>query len=225
MIDAGADVIFGHHAHRLQPMDTYRGRPIFYGLGNFVWPSLSVEGSTTAVARVIVRPNGNITGRLLPARIVSDGHRPREYLRDRIETTLGRGGMSVVYLAEDPRLARRVAIKVLAPELADNETFRNRFIRESQLAAGLDHPNIVPVYEAGEVDGRLFIAMRYVQGVDLRTSDGRLTPERTARLIRPMTVPWTPRIVGARAPRREAGQHPDRARPRRGAPVPVGLRV
>ena len=74
MIDAGADVIFGHHAHRLQPMDTYRGRPIFYGLGNFVWPSFSAEGSTTAVARVLVRPNGSIVGRLLPATIVSDGH-------------------------------------------------------------------------------------------------------------------------------------------------------
>lgn len=74
MIEAGADVIFGHHAHRLQPMDTYRGRPIFYGLGNFVWPSFSVEGSTTAVARVVVRPNGSITGELLPAYIVSDGH-------------------------------------------------------------------------------------------------------------------------------------------------------
>jgi Bacterial capsule synthesis protein PGA_cap len=74
MIDAGADVIFGHHAHRLQPMDTYRGRPIFYGLGNFVWPSFSAEGSTTAVARVVVRPNGDIVGRLLRATIVSDGH-------------------------------------------------------------------------------------------------------------------------------------------------------
>ena len=107
----------------------------------------------------------------------------------RIESALGRGGMSVVYLAEDPRLARRVAIKVLAPELADDETFRNRFIRESQLAAGLDHPNIVPVYEAGEVDGRLFIAMRYVQGIDLRTMierDRTLTPDRTARLVRPV---------------------------------------
>ena len=74
MIDAGADAIFGHHAHRLQPMDTYRGRPIFYGLGNFVWPSFSAEGSTTAVARVLVRPNGTLVGRLLPATIVSDGH-------------------------------------------------------------------------------------------------------------------------------------------------------
>ena len=74
MIDAGADAIFGHHAHRLQPMDTYKGRPIFYGLGNFVWPSFSTEGSTTAVARVLVRPNGSLVGRLLPATIVSDGH-------------------------------------------------------------------------------------------------------------------------------------------------------
>lgn len=74
MIDAGADVIFGHHAHRLQPMDTYQGRPIFYGLGNFVWPSFSAEGSTTAVAEVVVRSDGTLRGRLLPATIVSDGH-------------------------------------------------------------------------------------------------------------------------------------------------------
>ena len=74
MIDAGADVIFGHHAHRLQPMEVYEGKPIFYGLGNFVWPSLSVAGSTTAVAEAVVRPDGTIKGRLLPAYIVSDGH-------------------------------------------------------------------------------------------------------------------------------------------------------
>ena len=74
MIDAGADAIFGHHAHRLQPMDTYRGRPIFYGLGNFVWPSFSVEGSTTAVAQVRVSPDGTVRGRLLPAFITAPGH-------------------------------------------------------------------------------------------------------------------------------------------------------
>ena len=74
MIEAGADVIFGSHAHRLQPMDTYEGKPIFYGLGNFVWPRFSAEGSTTAVAQVVVRPDGSIRGRLLPATIVSDGH-------------------------------------------------------------------------------------------------------------------------------------------------------
>jgi Bacterial capsule synthesis protein PGA_cap len=74
MIDAGADVIFGSHAHRLQPMDTYHDKPIFYGLGNFVWPRFSSEGSATAVAQVVVRPDGEIVGRMLPATIVSDGH-------------------------------------------------------------------------------------------------------------------------------------------------------
>jgi serine/threonine protein kinase len=77
-----------------------------------------------------------------------------------LESVLGRGGMSVVYLAEDTRLGRRVAIKLLATELAEDEAFRTRFVRESQLAAGLEHPNIVPVYEAGETDDQLYIAMR-----------------------------------------------------------------
>jgi hypothetical protein len=74
MVAAGADAIFGHHSHRLQPMDVIDGRPVFYGLGNFVWPSFSVAGSTTAIARVVVRPNGAIEGRLLPAYIASNGH-------------------------------------------------------------------------------------------------------------------------------------------------------
>ncbi len=109
----------------------------------------------------------------------------------RLESLLGRGGMSVVYLAEDTRLGRRVAIKVLAPELAADEAFRSRFVRESQLAAGLEHPNIVPVYEAGETDGQLFIAMRYVSGTDLRSlivHDGPLAPGRTIALLRPVAA-------------------------------------
>jgi poly-gamma-glutamate capsule biosynthesis protein CapA/YwtB (metallophosphatase superfamily) len=73
-VEAGADVIFGHHAHRLQPMDVYHGRPIFWGLGNFVWPNFSAEGSTTAVAEVRVRKNGKLEGRLLPAYIQAPGH-------------------------------------------------------------------------------------------------------------------------------------------------------
>src|SRR3989337_2325559 len=78
----------------------------------------------------------------------------------RIEDLLGRGGMSTVYLAEDTRLRRRVALKVLAPELGRDERFRDRFGRESQIAAGMEHPNIVPIYEAGGAERMLFIAMR-----------------------------------------------------------------
>jgi capsule synthesis protein PGA_cap len=74
LIDAGADVIFGGHSHRLQPMELYQHRPVFYSLGNFVWPHLSEEGSTTGVAEVRVTPKGAFHARLLPAYIVSDGH-------------------------------------------------------------------------------------------------------------------------------------------------------
>jgi serine/threonine protein kinase/streptogramin lyase len=86
----------------------------------------------------------------------------------RLEKPLGLGATSVVYLAEDTRLKRKVALKLLAPELADDERFRERFLRESEIAASLDHPNIVPIYEAGAADRLLYIAMRYVEGSDLR---------------------------------------------------------
>jgi YVTN family beta-propeller protein len=102
-----------------------------------------------------------------------------------VEEVIGRGGMSVVYRAEQVRLKRKAALKVLSPELAGNERFRERFLRESELAASLDHPNIVPVYDAGEVDGRLYIAMRYVDGTDLKAvlRGGRpLEPGRALRL-------------------------------------------
>ena len=104
----------------------------------------------------------------------------------RIEGILGRGGMSVVYLAQHLRLDRRVALKVLAPDLAEDERFRERFIRESRIAAGIEHPNIIPVYEAGEADGVLFIAMRYVRGTDLKSlirSEGRLEPARAIHML------------------------------------------
>jgi len=86
----------------------------------------------------------------------------------RIESLLGLGGMSVVYLAEDLRLKRRVALKLLAASLAEDESFRDRFLRESELAASIDHPNIIPIYEAGKTDDLLFIAMRYVEGRDMK---------------------------------------------------------
>jgi YVTN family beta-propeller protein len=98
----------------------------------------------------------------------------------RVEGLLGRGGMSVVYLAEDLRLRRRVALKLLDPRLAEDEGFRERFLAESELAASLDHACVVPIYEAGEADGRLFIAMRYVEGSDLKEllRDGPLSAAR-----------------------------------------------
>ncbi|MEV0321673.1 serine/threonine-protein kinase [Streptomyces sp. NPDC050658] len=86
----------------------------------------------------------------------------------RVEREIGRGGMAVVYRAKDLRLDRTVALKLLAPELARNDTFRNRFTHESRVAASIEHPHIVPVFEAGETDGVLYIAMRYVPGLDLR---------------------------------------------------------
>ena len=74
MVDAGADVIFGAHPHVLQPMETYRGHPIFYSLGNLVWPRISEAAAVTAVAEVVVEPDGTIQARMVPIEIVSNGH-------------------------------------------------------------------------------------------------------------------------------------------------------
>ena len=87
----------------------------------------------------------------------------------RIESPIGRGGMGVVYLATDLSLERPVALKLIAPEYAKDERFRQRFLKEPRLAAALDHPNVVPIYEAREHDGQLYLAMRYVPGEDLKT--------------------------------------------------------
>ena len=103
-----------------------------------------------------------------------------------IEAVLGRGGMGVVYRAFDARLGRPVALKLIAPEKAQDERFRTRFLVESQLAASLDHSSVVPVYDAGEADGHLYIAMRYVEGTDLGTllaRDAPLDPERSLALV------------------------------------------
>jgi serine/threonine protein kinase len=102
-----------------------------------------------------------------------------------IQERIGRGGMAVVYRALDLRLGRQVALKVLAPDLGTDEAFRLRFVRESRAAAGVDHPHIVPVYDAGESGGVLFIAMRYVSGGDVRSlieTHGRLSPDRATAI-------------------------------------------
>ena len=87
--------------------------------------------------------------------------------RFRVEQLLARGGMGLVYRARDVRLDRPVALKVLAPEVSDDEEFRQRFVRECRLAAALDHPHVVPVYEADDWHGLLYVAMRFVHGADL----------------------------------------------------------
>src|SRR5689334_701042 len=86
----------------------------------------------------------------------------------RLRSVLGRGGMSVSYQATNPRLHNLIALKVLAPDLAHDEVFRTRFREESQIAAALNHPNVIPIHDFGSCDGLLYIAMRYVQGTDLR---------------------------------------------------------
>src|SRR5687768_9219118 len=104
----------------------------------------------------------------------------------RVDSLVGRGGMGVVYRATDLSLERPVALKLIAPELAENERFRARFLREPRLAASLDHPHVIPIHEAGEHDGQLYLAMRFVEGEDLKTllhRDGKLTPERALSVL------------------------------------------
>jgi len=109
-----------------------------------------------------------------------------EFAGYRIERLLGRGGMGVLYLAVEPGLERRVALKLIAPEAAADEVFARRFAEESKIAASIEHPNVVPIYAAGEEGGVPFIAMRYVSGSDLGkrlAREGRLEPTAAARLI------------------------------------------
>jgi hypothetical protein len=109
-----------------------------------------------------------------------------EFAGYRMRAVLGRGGMSVVYQAENLRLNNVIALKVLAPELATDDVFRARFLEESRIAASLNHPNVIPIYDMGSSQGLLYIAMRYVSGTDLRQvlkKDGRLAPESALFLL------------------------------------------
>jgi serine/threonine protein kinase len=112
---------------------------------------------------------------------------PGEMIGDyRVQELAGRGGMGVVYRAIQKSLDRQVALKVIVPDLADDPEFRARFQREALVAASIDHPNVVPVYEAGEEGNLLFLAMRFIDGVDLGTllrSEGPLSPARAAHVV------------------------------------------
>ena len=123
----------------------------------------------------------------------------------RIEALIGRGGMGAVYRADEEGLGRKVALKVIAPELAQDERFRERFLRESRIAASLDHPHVIPIYQAGEQDGVLFLAMRYVEGSDLAKARRRGRRARAEARRRPP-------LADRGGPRRRAreGAHPSR---------------
>jgi serine/threonine protein kinase len=104
----------------------------------------------------------------------------------RVERIAGRGGMGVVYRAIQQRLCRPVALKVITPALARDEAFRQRFVREAAIAGSIDHPNVVPVYSAGEDAGHLYLAMRWVEGDDLRglvERDGPLPAARAVEIV------------------------------------------
>ncbi|HEX5928204.1 MAG TPA: serine/threonine-protein kinase [Solirubrobacterales bacterium] len=108
-----------------------------------------------------------------------------EFAGYRVEERLGRGGMGILYLAVEPGLERRVALKLIAPEAAADEVFAKRFAEESRIAAAIEHPNVVPIYAAGEEAGVPFIAMRFVSGSDLNrrlAEGGRLEPQRAVAL-------------------------------------------
>jgi streptogramin lyase len=113
-------------------------------------------------------------------------HEGDEFAGHRIMGIAGRGGMGVVYRALQLDLDRPVALKLIAPQLAEDPDFRDRFVRESRAAASIDHPNVIPIYYTGESDGALYIAMRYVEGSDLRTlvrAEHRLDPARAAYIV------------------------------------------
>src|ERR1022692_134073 len=126
----------------------------------------------------------SVSGEIRPA--IGDfpaGSRIASY---QIQELVGRGGMAVVYRAVDVRLDRSVALKILTPELARDDAFRQRFIRESRAGAAVDYPNVIPVFEAGEADGVLFIAMRYVTGRDVRVlieQHGKLPAARAVGIV------------------------------------------
>ncbi|HEY3021607.1 MAG TPA: protein kinase [Solirubrobacteraceae bacterium] len=104
----------------------------------------------------------------------------------RIEAIAGRGGMGVVYLATELALDRRIALKLIAPALAGDPEFRARFVRESRAAASIEHPNVIPIFSAGEEQDVLYISMRFVDGEDLRAllrREGPLEPRRAARIV------------------------------------------
>ena len=147
-------------------------RAVVAGRG-YLDPSLGAR----AIAAPEVRKPVDASG-LLEVGSVFAGHR--------VDGIAGRGGMGIVYRVTDLMLGRRVALKVMAPALASDPTFRARFESECRLAASIDHPHAVEVFHAGEERGVLYVTMRYIDGTDLRAilrSKGRLETGRALRLV------------------------------------------
>ena len=130
----------------------------------------------------------------------------------RIVSLLGRGGMGVVYEAVQLTLERPVALKLINPAYADDQEFRARFVRESHVAAALEHPHVIPVYEAREDGGLLFIAMRLVRGpslADVLAAQAPLAPLRAARLVAQVASRSAPRTPAGLVHRDvKPGEHP-----------------
>jgi serine/threonine protein kinase len=127
----------------------------------------------------------------------------------RIERVPGTGGMGSVYLAKNPTLPRRDALKVLDAELSRDRAFRERFIREADIVSQFDHPGIVSVYGRGETsDGELWIALQYVDGTDAEGGPARvtMTPHRAVHVVREVARPWLRPPTQRRASRRQAVQ-------------------
>jgi len=106
-----------------------------------------------------------------------------------IESAIGRGGMSTVYRAAHNRLGTPVAVKVLSPELSEDDAFRERFLREAKMAAGIDHPNVIPIHDTGLSGDSLYIVMKFVAGGDLKTllvTSGRLSLDETLAILGPV---------------------------------------
>ena len=142
-----------------------------------------------------------------------------ELLGYRVEELAGRGGMGAVYRATDLRLRRQVALKVIAPQLAKDEGFRRRFLAESEVATSLEHPHILPVYDAGEANRSLYIAMRYVEESDLKRllrEDGHDPRTHDAAARRGRRRARHGARAGVDPPRCEAVEHPDQRAGRRG---------
>jgi pSer/pThr/pTyr-binding forkhead associated (FHA) protein len=150
-------------------------------------PATPLPAPATPLPAPARRPHSRAAGAADRERLASELPLGSIFAGCRVEEVISHGDMAVVYRAEELALQRRVALKLILPERSGEERFRERFRRESKVAAAIDHPNVIPIFDAGDEDGLLFITMRLVEGTDMRAliaSEGRLEPRRAARIVR-----------------------------------------